>query len=71
MYNMGPINIKEMFIFRNNEYDLRGFNNINLPVTVNLCLGHIFTSPQDYGAIYLLTFKCHLTLIGGKGLKNS
>ena len=28
MYNMRPINIKEMFIFRNNEYDLRGFNKL-------------------------------------------
>ena len=28
---MGPINIKEMFIFRNNEYDLRGFNKLKTP----------------------------------------
>ena len=31
MYNMAPINIKEMFIFYNNEYDLRGFNKIHQP----------------------------------------
>ena len=26
MYNMGPISIKKMFKFRDNEHDLRGFN---------------------------------------------
>ena len=30
MYNMGLINIK-MFIFRNNEYDLRNFNKLHQP----------------------------------------
>ena len=28
-------------------------SNINLPITVDLCIGHIFTSPQDYGACNL------------------
>ena len=32
MYNMGPINIKEVFLFRNNEYDLRGFNKLHQPI---------------------------------------
>ena len=32
---MGPINIKEMFIFRNNEYDLRGFNKLHQPAYNN------------------------------------
>ena len=31
LYNMGPNNIKEMFLFRNNEYDLRGFCKLNQP----------------------------------------
>ena len=55
MYNMGPINIK-MFIFRNNEYDdLEALTSyINLPITVDLCTGHISTSLQDYGTIYLI-----------------
>ena len=45
MYNMGPINIKEMFIFRNNEYDLRGFNNLhqcNLPITLGYYLLNMY-----------------------------
>ena len=28
---MGPINIKEMFIFRNNEYDFRGLDKLYQP----------------------------------------
>ena len=52
LYNMGPNYIKEMFLFRNNGYDLRGFLSlIILPITVDLCIGHIITSPQDYGTI--------------------
>ena len=31
MHNMGPISIKEMFIFRNNEHDLKGFNKLHHP----------------------------------------
>ena len=31
LYNMGPNNIKEMFLFRNNEYELRGFCKLNQP----------------------------------------
>ena len=31
MYNMGPISIKEMFIFRNYEHDLGGFNKLHQP----------------------------------------
>ena len=31
MYNMEPISIKEMFIFRSNEHDLRGFNKPHQP----------------------------------------
>ena len=27
---------------------------INLPIAVDLCIGHIFTSPQEYGTIYLI-----------------
>ena len=27
---------------------------ISLPITVHLCIGHIITSPQDYGTIYLI-----------------
>jgi len=27
---------------------------INLLITVDLCIGHIFTWPQDYGTIYLI-----------------
>ena len=26
----------------------------SLPITVDLCIGHIITSPQDYGTIYLI-----------------
>ena len=29
LYNMGPNNINEMFLFRNNEYDLKGFRKLN------------------------------------------
>ena len=29
LYNMGPNNIKQMFSFRNNVYDLRGFRKLN------------------------------------------
>ena len=51
---MGPNNVKEMFLFRNNEYDLRGFARlIILPIRVDLCIGHIITSSQDYGTICL------------------
>ena len=28
---MGPISIKEMFIFRNYQHDLRGFNKLHQP----------------------------------------
>ena len=31
MYSMGPISIKEMFIFRNYEHDLRRFNKLHQP----------------------------------------
>jgi len=31
MYIMGPINIKEMFVFRNDEYDPRGLNKLYQP----------------------------------------
>ena len=31
LYNTGPNNIKEMFLFRNNEYELRGFCKLNQP----------------------------------------
>ena len=31
MYNKGPINIKEIYVFRNNEYDLGGFNKLHQP----------------------------------------
>ena len=31
LYNMGSNNIKEMVLFRNNEYDLRGFCKLNQP----------------------------------------
>ena len=51
---MGPNNIKEIFLFRNNEYDLRGFCKLNKPTynsRFNLYIGHIITSPQDYGTI--------------------
>ena len=45
---MGPNNVKEMFLFRNNEYDLRGFARlIILPRRVDLCIGHIITSSQS------------------------
>ena len=49
LYNMGSNNIKEMFLFRNNEYDLRGFCKLNQP-TYN---STFITSPQDYGTICL------------------
>lgn len=49
---MGPININEIFTFRNNEYDLEALTSyINLLITVDLCIAHIFTSPRDYGTI--------------------
>ena len=54
LYNMGPNNIKEMSLFRNNEYDLvASARLISLPITVDSCVGHIITSPQDYGTICL------------------
>ena len=54
LYNMGPNNIKEMSLFRNNEYDLEASASlISLPITVDSCIGHIITSPQDYGTICL------------------
>ena len=31
-------------------------NYINLPVTVDLFIGHILTSPQDYGTMSLIVF---------------
>ena len=31
MYNMGPNYIKEMFLFRKNDYGLRGFRKLNQP----------------------------------------
>ena len=49
LYSMGSNNIKEMFLFRNNEYDLRGFCNLNQPT----CDSRLITSPQDYGTICL------------------
>ena len=54
LYNIGPNNIKEMSLFRNNEYDLEASASlISLPITVDSCIGHIITSPQDYGTICL------------------
>ena len=49
LYNMGSNNIKDMFLFRNNEYDLRGFCYLNQP-TYN---SRFITSSQDYGTICL------------------
>ena len=54
IYNMGPINIKEISIFRNNEYDLRGFNKLHQPAYNSRFIGYIFTSLQDYGTVYLI-----------------
>ena len=31
LYNLGPNNINEMFLFHNDEYDLRGFCKLNQP----------------------------------------
>ena len=31
LYNLGPNNIKEMFLFHNDEYNLRGFCKLNQP----------------------------------------
>ena len=31
IYNMGPINLKEIFMFRNIEYNIRGFNKLHQP----------------------------------------
>ena len=30
---------------------------INLPIIVDLCIAHIFTSPRDYGTIYLIVVR--------------
>ena len=49
LYNTGSNNIKEMFLFRNNGYDLRGFCTLNQP-TYN---SRFITTPQDYGTICL------------------
>ena len=32
LYNMGPNNIREMFLFRTNKYDLRGFCKLDQPI---------------------------------------
>ena len=49
------INIKEMFIFVMMNMTVETLTSyINLPITVDLCIGHLFTSPQDYGTIYLI-----------------
>ena len=52
LYNMGPNNIREMFLFRTNKYDLRGFCKLDQPTYLaDACIGHISTSlhAQDYG----------------------
>ena len=48
LYNMGLNNIKEMFLSRNNKYDLRGFCKLNQPT---------YNSPQGYGTICLTICK--------------
>ena len=30
---------------------------INLPIILDLCIAHIFTSPRDYGTIYLIVVR--------------
>ena len=50
MYNMGPINIsRRCSYFVIMSMTLEALTSyINLPITIDLCIGHIFTSPQDY-----------------------
>ena len=52
LYNMGPNNIRgrSYFIIMNMTSEASA-SLISLPITVDLCIGHIITSPQDYGTI--------------------
>ena len=52
MYNMGPISCSYFVIMNMTSEALKSY--ISLPITADLFMGQITTSPQDYGTIYLI-----------------